>query len=331
MNLDLADVAYDYDDFEDDDEDDEDDFDDDDNAFECDRSKEQTPSGRLPAVASAAAAAVASAANQDEAGVHSQARRRRRQVGASSVANERTRRQISSSSDCGFSSASQNSMNLTNSNPSYSPTKFSEEEQRRLAQIYKRLATRLASTGGNGAAAGQHRDSATSEDLFRLKRALIEIHSESCCQNTRCASPHNCRNSSVGASDAQPPPPPTAEPPQSNLDSTEPLKASQPIDERDEARRSVTELKTTTVLNDSFADEPKRELARAFELKLTLSINPDPTTTSTSNKVAVPLASAKMVPSDKAFSERLPKAAVEHASRLSMATADGPLGSRRSG
>lgn len=81
-------------------------------------------------------------------------------------------RQISSSSDCGFSSASQNSINFQTSYPACSPA-LSTDDDRRTNLVYKRIVARLMSLPGA---------SFTNEDLLRLKRILFDQpHFDSCC------------------------------------------------------------------------------------------------------------------------------------------------------
>lgn len=81
---------------------------------------------------------------------------------------QRIRRHISSSSDCGFSSASQNSANFQ-SFPACSPIMTADDELR-TKQIYKRIVTRLMNS-----------TSISNEDLNRLKSILFEPHFENCC------------------------------------------------------------------------------------------------------------------------------------------------------
>lgn len=81
---------------------------------------------------------------------------------------QRIRRHVSSSSDCGFSSASQNSINFQ-SFPACSPI-ITADDERRTKQIYKRIVTRLMNS-----------TSVSNDDLQRLRRILFEPHFENCC------------------------------------------------------------------------------------------------------------------------------------------------------
>lgn len=83
----------------------------------------------------------------------------------------RVRRHISSSSDCGFSSASQNSFNFQ-SYPACSPIMTADDEHR-TKQIYKRIVTRLMNS-----------TSVSNEDIHRLKGILFEPQFENCCLHT---------------------------------------------------------------------------------------------------------------------------------------------------
>lgn len=79
-------------------------------------------------------------------------------------------RYVSSSSDCGFSSASQNSINF-HSHPACSPVLTADDEQRTI-QIYKRIVAKLMSS-----------HSVTNEDFCRLKRIMFSTPNQfsSCC------------------------------------------------------------------------------------------------------------------------------------------------------
>lgn len=96
---------------------------------------------------------------------------------------EQFRRQISSSSDCGFSSASQNSINFgPSSMPSCTLMNGGlEDEKIRMNHIYNRIASRLISST----------NSISREDLLKLKGALFEMHSESCCLHTTTTTTHS--------------------------------------------------------------------------------------------------------------------------------------------
>lgn len=80
-------------------------------------------------------------------------------------------RQISSSSDCGFSSASQNSINFQSYQTSNSP-QISAEEKRKRIQIYNNFLTHLMNS-----------TTMNENDLNRLRRVLFEPHFDNCCLN----------------------------------------------------------------------------------------------------------------------------------------------------